>query len=93
MTTRGMFWLSGHTQAGTTLLQKLFDGHPDCATYPVEPFFYRLFPKEQFSSAGELKRKFLFKTRNGLHLSKEFAIGCDPDAWLARENLFLTYEA
>lgn len=88
-----MFWLTGHTQAGTTLLQKLFDAHPDCATYPVEPFFYRLFPKENFSSPGELKRLFLFGTRNGLHLSEKFAKGCNPDAWLARENLFLAYEA
>ena len=93
METKEMFWLTGHTQAGTTLLQKLFDAHPECATYPVEPFFYKLFPKEQFSSPNDLKRRFLFNTRNRLHLSEKFANGCNPDAWLERENLLLTFEA
>lgn len=88
-----MFWLTGHTQAGTTLLQKLFDAHPDCATYPVEPFFYRLFPKEQFASPDDLKRKFLFNTRNVLHLSEKCAGGCDRDAWLQQKNPLLTFEA
>lgn len=92
MATKEMFWLTGHTQAGTTLLQKLFDAHPECATYPAEPYFYRLFPKEQFGSPGDLKRRFLFNMRNGLHPSEKFANGADRTAWLERKNLFLTYE-
>ncbi|WP_306142810.1 sulfotransferase [Roseibium sp. MMSF_3412] len=92
MATKEMFWLTGHTQAGTTLLQKLFDAHPDCATYPVEPYFYRLFPKEQFACPDDLKRKFLFHLSNRMHLSERFAIGGNREAWLEKENLFLAYE-
>ena len=28
--------LTGHRKSGTTLLHKLFDGHPDLNVYPVD---------------------------------------------------------
>lgn len=87
-----MFWLTGHTQAGTTLLQKLFDGHPDCATYPVETYFYRLFPKEQFATADELKNTFLFRSGNALHLTPEFAGPDDPSCNPSGETLLRAFE-
>jgi len=68
-----MFWLSGHTHSGTTLLQTLLDGHPECLVYPVEPYFYASFSRDADSSPVQVNLNFLFKAHNQLHCSWESA--------------------
>jgi len=67
-----MVWLSGHSQAGTTLLLSLLDGHPQCLVYPDEPSFGRLFTrKDSYKSALHMKNDFLCGMPNPLHFGKE----------------------
>lgn len=66
-----MIWLSGHTHSGTTLLQTLLDGHPECLVYPVEPYFQVSFTRDAEVSPSRAHHNFLFKLRNQLHCGPE----------------------
>lgn len=66
-----MFWLTGHTHSGTTLLLSLIDGHQDCLVYPVEPFFHSLHYKHATCSRADLIKNFLMKSRNAVHRGPE----------------------
>ena len=62
-----MFWLTGHTHSGTTMLMSMLDGHPECLVYPNEPFFYSLFRRNTHSTNAQIRSSFLFESRNTLH--------------------------
>jgi hypothetical protein len=65
-------WLSGHSQAGTTLLLSLIDGHPECLVYPDEPSFSRLFDRMAgYNSAQHMHADFLFGTPEPLLCARE----------------------
>ena len=40
-----IIFLTGHRKSGTSLLQRLFDNHPDIDVYPTDlTLFYNYFP-------------------------------------------------
>jgi len=71
-------WLTGHSQAQTTLLLSLLDGHFDLLVYPDQPSFRRLFERlDSYKNARHIIADFLFGTLNPIHYAREVRIAQD----------------
>ena len=71
-------FLTGFSQGGTTLLLSLFDGHSQCAVYPDEPGFYKMWIRRKSYRSNEQKfADCLAGLPNRIHLAREYQIYSD----------------
>jgi hypothetical protein len=72
-----IIFLTGHRKSGTTMLHRLFDGHPDIAVYPVDlSVFYAYFPcfvANKNLTDNDLRKRIEIVLRTSLGYVKDIA--------------------